>query len=111
MTNEVSILKAEIDKLHMENAIQNQIISELKSVPDYIDEILKNKDLVSINEIAEDYDLSVSELTKMLYETNINHLESGLCVMKWTQKGRLFIHELLKSIGIIAVMDRKDNND
>lgn len=99
---------------------------------DYIDEILKSKNTMTITQIAKDYDLSGRELNKILHNekvqykcgnqwllyakhigkgytksnTFVDNLGEARINTKWTQKGRLMIHELLTKLGYVAVMDR-----
>lgn len=98
---------------------------------DYIDEILKSKNTMTITQIAKDYDLSGRELNKILHNekvqykcgnqwllyakhigkgytksnTFVDNLGEARINTKWTQKGRLMIHELLTKLGYVAVMD------
>lgn len=115
--------------------VQAQLIAEYEPKIGYLDKILQSKGLLTVTQIAADYGLSARELNKVLHEERIqrkvgnqwilymHHMNNGYTKSntiniirsngepdtqmqtKWTQKGRLFIHELLESRGIIALMD------
>ena len=51
-----------LEELH----IKNQIIGELDPKEDYLDEILKHPDPVTITQIAQDYDVSDTEMNQIL---------------------------------------------
>ena len=102
----------------------------------YYDVILNCKDLVSITKIAKDYGMSGQKLNNLLHEKKVQfkqgsiwlpyqkYAEKGYTSPKtyaclgndgethskqatyWTQKGRIFIYELLKNDGILPVIER-----
>lgn len=108
---------------------QKETIEELGKRSAYTETVLQNKDLVDITQIAQDYGLSGRRLNAILHEKRVQYksgkqwilyapykgngyvgsetsqLENGKTVMRtrWTQKGRLFIHDLLKADGILPV--------
>lgn len=115
--------------------VQAQLIAEYEPKIGYLDKILQSKGLLTVTQIAADYGLSARELNKVLHEERVQrkvgnqwilymyHMNKGYTKSntiniirsngepdtqmqtKWTQKGRLFIHELLERRGIIALMD------
>ncbi len=114
---------------------QEQLIGELKPKADYTDKILQSKSLVPITAIAKDYGMSGQALNKILHglkiiyrignqwllyskyqacgytssETvQIETSEGPKVVLntKWTQKGRLFLYEMLKKQNIIPMIER-----
>lgn len=117
-------------------AVQNQQIAELQPKASYYDVVLNCKDLLSITEIAKDYGKSAKWLNNYLHENKVqykqgniwllyqNRAEKGYTNTKtqtfngndgnvhtkvhtyWTQKGRLFIYDLLKSKGIVPIIER-----
>lgn len=132
-------LKEEREKrknLETQVAIQIQQIGELKPKADYYDEILKNKGLVTITQIAKDYGLSGSAMNRKLHELGVQFKQSGQWLLysgyhdkgythsetvefehtdgrpdvkmntKWTQKGRFFLYELLKKNGILPLIEK-----
>ena len=136
MARALNIANNTINNLKLENSMQKQMIAEFKPVKEYVDTILSSTDTVTITQIAADYGLSAKALNKVLFEEglihNVNkqwilykkHMNKGYTksetidvkradgstkvVMntKWTQKGRLKIHEILTAVGIVAEMDR-----
>jgi anti-repressor protein len=110
-------------------AYQEQQIAEFKPVKDYVDRILSTKSTMTITQIAADYDLSAVKLNKILHEAGLQrkvgeqwilykqHMTKGYTKSdtitftrsdgrldskvntKWTQKGRLKIHEILTENG------------
>lgn len=110
-------------------AYQEQQIAEFKPVKDYVDRILSTKSTMTITQIAADYDLSAVKLNKILHEAGLQrkvgdqwilykqHMTKGYTKSetitftrsdgrldakvntKWTQKGRLKIHEILTEKG------------
>ena len=126
-----------IEELEEENQIQKQVIAEYKTVKEYVDTILSSEDTMSITQIAADYGLSAMVLNGILNENRVirkvgnqwilyvEHMNKGYTKSetitvkrkdgtdkvvpntKWTQKGRLFIHNLLESLGIKANMDKE----
>ena len=122
--------------LEAQVAVNNQIINELKPKADYTDRILQNKGLVTITQIAKDYGMSGQKMNEKLHElgvqyklsaqwllyakyankgythsetVNITHADGRPDVKmntKWTQKGRLFLYELLKSNGVIPCIEQ-----
>ena len=108
---------------------QKETIEEHGKRSAYAETVLQNKDLVDITQIAQDYGLSGRRLNAILHEKRVQYksgkqwilyapykgngyvgsetsqLENGKTVMRtrWTQKGRLFIHDLLKADGILPV--------
>lgn len=122
--------------LEVENNQQKQLIGEMKPKADYVDMILKNKSLVTITQISKDYGMSGRAFNKLLHELNIQYFQSGQWFLyskyhrcgythsetisfthsdgrpdvrmqtKWTQKGRLFLYELLKSNGYLPVIEQ-----
>ncbi|CUH97174.1 hypothetical protein P22_3300 [Propionispora sp. 2/2-37] len=111
-------------------AVQQQQIAEMKPKATYYDVVLKCKDAVNISVIAKDYGWSGIRMNEYLHDKGIqfkqgdtwllyqkhadkgytrtnthvyedsNGFEHTKVHTKWTQKGRLFIYELLKADGI-----------
>lgn len=116
-------------------AQQEQQIAEFKPVKDYVDKILSSKSCLAITQIAADYGLSAQELNKILHEAGLQrkvgdqwilykqHMSKGFTksetftfcrsdgrldskiTTKWTQKGRLEIHNILSKLDIHAVCE------
>ena len=127
----------ENEKLQLENKIKDQQIAELRPKADYCDLILKNKGLVTISQIAKDYGMSGGALNKKLHELGVQYKQSKQWLLyskyqdkgytqsetinitrsdgrpditmntKWTQKGRLFLYELLKGQNILPMIERE----
>lgn len=118
--------------------VQEQQIKELKPKADYTDKILQNKGLVAITQIAKDYGMSGNKLNEKLHELGIQYKLSSQWLLyakyqdkgythsetvnitrsdgrpdikmntKWTQKGRLFLYNLLKANGILPIIERDE---
>lgn len=137
MARALKIAEGKLNILQLENIQQKQLIGELKPRADYLDQILQSKALVTITAIAKDYGMSAKTFNKKLHELKIqfkqghqwflysNYHNSGYTHSetveyfhkdgtkditmntKWTQKGRLFLYELLKKNGIVPVIEKK----
>ena len=122
-------------KLEGENQMQKQIIGELQPKANYTDVILNNKGLVTITQIAKDYGKSGTEMNKLLHDLGIQYKQSNQWLLytkyhdkgythsntvditrsdgtkdirmntKWTQKGRLFIYNLLREKNIYPLIE------
>ena len=123
--------------LSAENEAQKQIIADYTPKVQYVDKILNSRGTLAVSQIAADYDMSPQKLNKILHEEHVQHNVNGQWILytkhmgmgytrsvpinitrsdgrsdtisgtQWTQKGRLFIHEILTKRGIMAVIDRK----
>ena len=127
-------------KLEQKVAVQTQQISEMAPKVSYYDVVLNCKDLVSMSVIAKDYGWSASKMNKYLHEKGIQFRQGGIWLLYqkyaekgytstkthsylnddgphtkvhtyWTQKGRLFIYDLLKEDGIYPQMERDQLGD
>ena len=128
----------ENEKLQLENTQQKQIIGELQPKAAYYDEILKSQDCLTITQIAKDYGMSGHQLNQFLSEQKIQYKQSKQWLLysnyhregytksetvsithkdgttgsvlhtKWTQKGRLFLYELLKRNNILPLIEQED---
>ena len=127
----------EKQQLQLENSMQKQKIAEYEPKASYLDTILNNKSLVTVGQIAKDYGMSAQSLNKLLHELKVQYKQSGQWLLysniqdkgythsstteiehkdgstsvrmntKWTQKGRLFIYELLKEHDILPVIEQE----
>ncbi len=116
-------------------AVQSQQIQELTPKACYYDVVLNCPDLISTSKIAKDYGKSAIWLNRYLHDKGVQykqgdiwllyqkHAQQGYTSTKthsypgddgnmhskvhtyWTQKGRLFIYDLLKNDGILPIME------
>jgi prophage antirepressor len=126
--------RKENEQLKLDNKIKEQQITELQPKAEYTDVILQCKDLVTITVIAKDYGKSAVFMNELLHKLGVQYKESGVWFLYqkyaecgytrtktfavgdnnakthtyWTQKGRLFIYNLLKENGYLPVMEDKD---
>ena len=128
----------EKEKLQLVSIQKDQIIGELKPKADYLDSILKNPGLVTITQIAKDYGQSGIEMNKALHDLKVQFKQSGQWLLytkyhdkgythsetvdithsngmkdvrmntKWTQKGHLFLYNLLKENGTLPSIEQKE---
>ena len=132
----LSELKEEREKrksLELTSAVQKQQIAELQPKASYYDLILQNKDTLSITQIAKDYGMSGRRLNELLKALGVQYrfrktwllyqpyaelgytqsktfaLDAEKSVMHtyWTQKGRLFLYDLLKREGFLPVIEQE----
>ncbi len=117
-------------------AVQEQQIAELQPKASYYDVVLNCKDLLSITCIAKDYGKSGVWLNRYLNQNGVQYkqgnnwllyqkyAEKGYTSTKtqtfpgadgqqhtkvhtyWTQKGRLFIYDLLKTNGLLPLIEQ-----
>lgn len=116
---------------------QAEMIDTYKPKVEYCDTILQSENSMTVTQIAMDYGLTAQRLNSILCESKVQrrvgkqwvvnkrYLNEGYvdsCTVyfrrksgdmdsttytKWTQQGRLFIHNLLSDRGIIPLMDRE----
>lgn len=124
------------EKLELENKMKDQQLNELKPKADYYDQILQSKSLVLISQIAKDYGLGAPTMNKKLHELGVQYKQGGQWLLyskyqnkgythsrtinitrsdgrsdvrmqtEWTQKGRLFLYELLRKNGILPIIEQ-----
>ena len=125
-------------KLELDKTVLTQQIAELKPKASYYDLILQCSGLLSVTEIAKDYGLSAKALNKMLHDLGVQFSQSGVWFLYskyqscgytqtktqnyakpdgtqgarvhtyWTQKGRLFLYDLLKRRGVLPMIERTE---
>lgn len=130
----ISVLQ-ELQAKEEKIAIQAQQISEMQPKASYYDLILQNKSTLPITKIAKDYGMSGRKMNDLLHDLGIQYKmgktwilyqeyadqgytqsrtfaiddEKSAMHTYWTQKGRLFLYDLLKSKkGILPAIERGD---
>ena len=118
-----------------EVAQKNQIIQELQPKATYYDLILQSESLVAISVIAKDYGMSAKKLNNLLHELKVQFKQGSTWLLYqkyaskgytqskthtidaerskmhtyWTQKGRLFIYDLLKNKkGVLPLIEQEN---
>ncbi|WP_179396303.1 phage antirepressor [Lacticaseibacillus absianus] len=116
--------------------IAEQQVNELQPKADYYDQILANKGLVPITSIAKNYGMSARAFNGLLHEYGVQFNQSGSWYLyskyqslgythtepipfthsdgrpdvkpstKWTQKGHIFLYELLKKNGVLPMIEQ-----
>lgn len=111
-------------------------VEEMQVKVSYLDQILQSKSTMLVTQIAQDYGMSAKAFNLILANNGIQHkvndqwilyakylnegfvhskevqipLNDGTYKIKynteWTQKGRLFLYEFLKNIGVIPLIER-----
>ena len=135
MARALQIAEKELSNLRLENKVQEQQIAELKPKASYYDLVLQCKDLLSMTEIAKDYGMSAKGMNKLLHDLGVQYKQSVIWFLYskyqsngdtqtktqnyskpdgsqgvtthtyWTQKGRLFLYELLKANEILPMIE------
>lgn len=125
-----------IKHLEAENGEQKVLIAQMQKGNDYLNTILQSKGTLAITQIAADYGMSAIAFNKKLYEMHIQHKVNGQWILysefmgkgyvhsrtisfyhkdgrpdtrlctEFTQRGRLFLYDALKEIGLLPVIER-----
>ena len=132
---QLALLKHQNMELTDTIAVQNQQILEMKPKVSYYDVVLNCKDLISTSAIAKDYGKSAIWMNRYLHEKGVQFKQGDIWLLYqryaqegytstkthtypgtngethtkvhtyWTQKGRLFIYELMKSDGYMPLIE------
>ena len=120
-------------ELELTAAVQKQQIAELKPKASYYDLILQNRNTVPVTQIAKDYGMSGRKFNDLLHDLGIQYkfrktwllyqhyadlgytqsktfaidAEKSVMHTYWTQKGRLFLYDLLKGEGILPLIEQE----
>lgn len=119
------------------NILLTQQVSESRPKADYYDKIMQSKSLVTITQIAKDYGWSAKQMNDKLHSLGVQYKIGGQWVLyskyqdkgytfsttvditkrdgssdvkmntKWTQKGRVFIYNLLKVDDILPTIEQE----
>ena len=136
MARALKIAEMQLSNLRLENKVQAQQIQELTPKASYYDKVLQCKEVVSISVIAKDYGMSAKKLNSLLHNRGVQYKQGHIWLLYqkyankgytktktytstttegdvyavvhtyWTQKGRLFIYDLLKQENIYPTMER-----
>ena len=128
------------EKLKGEIEVKNVLIAEYEPKVTYYDQILASTDTITVTQIAKDYGMMAQELNKLLHENKVQFKQSGQWILykeyaklgytkshttpitykdgrqgdqlhtRWTQKGRLFLYELLKQKGYLPLIEQDEDN-
>ena len=123
-------------RLEQTVAVQTQQITEMQPKASYYDVVLSCPDLMSITKIAKDYGKTARWMNGWLHNNKVQFKQGDIWLLYdkyakngytntktqtfqddngkthvsvhtyWTQKGRLFLYDLLKSHGILPTMEK-----
>lgn len=135
--HQLALLKHQNMELTETIAVQNQQILEMQPKVSYYDVVLNCKDLISTSAIAKDYGKSAIWMNRYLHEKGVQFKQGDIWLLYqkyaqkgytstkthsysgsdgephtkvhtyWTQKGRLFIYELMKSDGMRPLIEQE----
>lgn len=123
----------ENEKLQTTNLLLEQRVKEYEPKATYYDMILQNKSLLSVSKIAKDYGMSAVKFNRLLNELGVQYKQGDIWLLyakyqdkgytqttthvidadhskvitKWTQKGRLFLYDLLKQHGVLPLIEKE----
>ena len=126
--------RARSAQLATQNAVQSQQIAEMQPKVSYYDLILQNQSVMPIVQIAKDYGFSARTMNQKLHELGVQYKSGGVWLLYqkyapegytqtrtylnddgacnvhtyWTQKGRLFLYDLLKQKGILPRIEQNN---
>lgn len=125
-----------IKQLEAENAGQKTLIAQMQKGNDYLNTILQSKGTLATTQVAADYGMSAIAFNRKLNEMHIQHKVNGQWILysefmgkgyvhsrtisfchsdgrpdtrlctEWTQRGRLFLYDALKEVGILPLIER-----
>lgn len=127
--------RAKRAELESENAAQKQALAEVQPKVSYYDLVITSHDAVPVTNIAKEYGMSARKLNAKLHELGVQYRVGGkrnwvltakyqghgytdtkthvidqgnhtVIHTYWTQKGRLFLYDLLKQHGILPEIER-----
>lgn len=132
------LLSDQNKQLETEVKVKDQLIGEMKPKTTYYDLVLQSNNLMPVSLIAKDYGMGAQTLNKKLHYLGVQYNQSGTWLLyskyqgkgytqsktstyqkndgtpgtklhtQWTQQGRLFIYELLRSQGIVPTVEMED---
>lgn len=127
---------ARIKQLEVENDGQRMLISQMQKGNDYLNTILQSKGTLATTQVAADYGMTAIAFNRKLNEMHIQHKVNGQWILyaefmgkgyvhsrtisfnhtngrpdtrmctEWTQRGRLFLYDALKEIGVLPLIER-----
>jgi prophage antirepressor-like protein len=122
--------------LESRNALLEEITAQQKPLTDYARIILSSTQTVTITQIAQDYGMSPVGMNQLLFKLHIQHKVGGQWILyipylnkgyvqsfssyfvkengevqvklhtRWTQQGRLFLYQELKSAGYLPMIEQ-----
>lgn len=125
-----------IKQLETENTAQKALISQMQKGNDYLNIILQSKGTLATTQIAVDYGMSAIAFNRKLNEIHIQRKVNGQWILysefmgkgyvhsrtisfyhsdgrpdtrlctEWTQRGRLFLYDALKEVGILPLIEK-----
>ena len=128
----------QIEKLELDNKLKQQRILEMEPKENYYDKILQSKELLTITQIAKDYGMTGIEMNQKLKELGVQYKQGKIWLLKekyqtqgytktktvsynhsdgtpdsntytcWTQKGRLFLYDLLKHNNVLPLIEQEE---
>ncbi len=132
----LELIMEQNSQLLEKNTAQEKLIEEMQPKVSYCDIVLNCKELVTVNAIAKDYGKSAVWLNKWLHEHGIQYKQGEVWLLYqkyankgyvksktttfigtdggqhakshtyWTQRGRIFLYELLKENGILPLIEQ-----
>lgn len=138
--NTIASRNARIQQLQVENNEQKQLIAQMQKGNDYLNVILQSKGTLATTQVAADYGMSAVSFNKRLKEMRIQRKVNGQWILytefmgkgyvhsktiafnhsdgrpdtrlstEWTQRGRMFLYDALKEVGILPLIERTDYN-
>lgn len=120
-----------LEKERDKNAVLEEIAADMVPKAMYCDTILRCKNVVPVSLIAKDYGMAAARFNAMLHGLGVQYRVAGTWLLYqkyagkgytkthtyhvngftatmhtyWTQKGRMFLYELLKNFGILPLME------
>ena len=125
-----------IKQLEAEAKQKDVLISDMRKGNDYLNTILQSNGTVTTTQIAQDYGMSAMVLNRKLAEMHVQHKVNGQWILyathqakgyvhsrtlnlthrdgrpytcmvtEWTQRGRLFLYDALKEVGVLPVIEK-----
>lgn len=139
--NRLEFAEQKVKQLEAENSDQKTLIAKMQKGNDYLNTILQSKGTLAITQIAADYGMSAIAFNKKLNEMHIQHKVNGQWILysefmgkgyvhsrtisfyhrdgrpdtrlctEFTQRGRLFLYDALKEVGVLPLIERSCNSN